>query len=160
MADSNLRSELADLITRIERHAYQRGWNDAIRHVVSAAEHAAQPMGIPSQMGTSEDREPKAKASYGSVPMIADLALAEAGERGVLPSDVVAHGRSLGEDLAESSVRRVLGRMVKAGTATKERGRYFLVQRHQELSGQEEGDAETSPSVQQGFEMGGFHAAA
>ena len=157
MADQTLRTELADLVSRIEQDAYRRGWEDAISHVVSAASKAAEP--IRAAEGTQQ-RPQKQKASYGAVPVLTELMLTEAGDRGVIPHDVVVYGQSQGEDVAESSVRRILGRMVHEGIAKKERGRWFLVQGSRTDAGQESEGADT-PSDDSTHQLSrGYHAAA
>lgn len=159
MTDRNLKSALTDLIAQIEQEAYARGWDDCIQHFVSTASQVARPR--TSELRPAMEQKPKAKASYGAVPILTDLALGDAGDRGVTPAEVVIFGKSHNEDLAESSVRRTLAKMVSEGTARKERGRYFLIQsRHGGLE-QETGDAYTSPADNvSDDDDGGYHAAA
>lgn len=163
MSQFDLRAEIEALFERAERdarrretEAFQRGWEAALQHVMSAASRASMPDAPIKDVGA---RERKGKAAYGVVPPTVRASLEMSGERGITPADPVALGQSRGEEFAESSVRRVLRNMRDAGEVRNERGRWFLVQLPKTAADEENGDAATSPSDTVDDD-GGFHAAA
>lgn len=121
MAADHLHGELVEVANRIEKAAYERGWADAIRHVMSAAQSASA-----SSKATVQEATPPRKAAYGSIIGAIDSALDDLGDRGISPSDVVQHARNnFGEELLESSVRGRLNRMAKQKKLRNDRGRWF-----------------------------------
>jgi hypothetical protein len=157
MPTDEVRTEFSALIDRVERDAFQRGWDAALKHVMAAAANAPQAQAVTLPAGTSGTPQ---RAGYGIVPALVREMLDEATDRGIVPADVVARGRERGDDIAESSVRQRLRKMKIAGEARNERGRWFRVRPTTGPAEQETGDADTSPENTLALDDGGFHAAA
>ena len=159
MLTDGARAHLNALVEDLERDAFQRGWDAAIKHILSAATSA--PKGVAqSTAGTDAPAATTRKTGYGVVPALVREMLDEAGDLGIVPAEVVARGRERGEKIAEASVRQRLRKMKIAKEARNERGRWFRASVPHDSTRQENGDAETSPSDELGFDNGGFHAAA
>jgi hypothetical protein len=164
VAHDQLRSQLNDVVELLEKAAYERGWADAIKHVMVAAQQSAH--AVPEH--DHHEPEPTAmqprasKAGYGSVGAALELAIEAFGERGVAPMDVVEHARrELGEEIKEISVRGRLSRLTKQGKFRKRRGRWFRIQpMTKAVAGTETGGAVTPPDHELDDAQGDFHAAA
>jgi hypothetical protein len=150
MAKDPLWAELENMIKGIEQAAYQRGWADAIKHVMSAAQ-AAQPASAKSQsaLGPQHALRPvrRRKVGYGAIGTVIESCLSALDYRGISAADVVEHGREVfNEELLESSVRGRLNRMGRRGELRSERGRWFRVRQPEGIAEQEAGDGDVSPT--------------
>lgn len=164
VADDQLRSQLGSIVELLEKSAYERGWADAIKHVMVAAQKSAHVLpGHDHHEPEPTAMQPKpSKAGYGSVSAALDLAVDAFGERGVAPLDVVEHARrELGENIKEISVRGRLSRLTKQGKFRKRRGRWFRIQpMTKAVAGTETGGGVTPPDHELEDQRGGLHAAA
>ncbi len=144
MVKNPLRDELDDILKRIGDAAYQRGWADAIKHVMSAAQSAQSASAKVQDVPGARTRR---KVGYGAIGTVIELCLDAFDYRGISPVDVVEHGREVfGEELVEFSVRGRLNRMGRRGDLRSERGRWFRVRQSEGVVEQETGDGDASPA--------------
>ena len=124
MPTDEIHAEFAALLDRVERDAFQRGWDAALKRVMAAAANAphVEAATLPTKTTGTQRR-----AGYGIVPALVNEMLDEATDRGIVPADVVARSRERGDEITESSVRQRLRKMKKAGEARNQRGRWFRV---------------------------------
>ena len=92
---------LQALICECEQSAYQRGWDDAIRKMMAAAE-------LPPQRKT-----------YGLAPTLIKRIVQDAGPGGVTTKEIVEHAAKEGEELKQATIRSALRRLKVLGTVQK-----------------------------------------
>ena len=132
MTDSTLK-EFEAIIDRIKRDAYQKGWQDAVNHIVATATDAVK--AAPPPAGStlvlelepkSDDRQIVPRATRGSVPRILRIVLDQAGQNGVTANEAYEQARAMEHNVASSSIRATLRRLVEQGVAQKTGQRWFL----------------------------------
>lgn len=137
---STIDNRIIALLQEARDEAYARGWQDAIRSIVSAATNSAPAVGggwvLRSEGHLADNNHTVAKkakngnaetrAPWGLSDRAVDAALDRAGDRGVDFDEVRAVARELeGHDLAVSSVRTTCLKKVRRGEVIKRNGRWF-----------------------------------
>jgi hypothetical protein len=129
-------ARLLAVLKEARDEAYARGWQDAVRSIVTAATNAApnsprigEAMAPEVQPTIHRDRPLKTagRAPYGSCIRAIAASFKEAGDSGIDLDLVRETGlRTEGARLAESSIRSTLIDMVREGEAERRNGRWFL----------------------------------
>ena len=133
MADETKFEDIRALIERIERDAYQRGRRDAAKHIVATATDAVK-AAEPKTESTpelaseppSDDGGAAPRATRGAVPRVVRAVLNQVGENGVTAIEAYERARAMEPNIAASSIRARLRRLVEQGVAQKTGKRWFL----------------------------------
>ncbi len=99
MPTDEIRAEFAALLDRVERDAFQRGWDAALKRVMAAAANAPH---VEAATLPTETTGTQRRAGYGIVPALVNEMLDETTDRGIVPADVVVRSRERGDEIAES----------------------------------------------------------
>lgn len=115
MVDRNGISEIAAIVDRMCREAYQRGYDDAVANIVRAAKTAAPEAGMQSPpKRAAEGGRPRKQGRDAAVVDIVARAAA-----GISQADIRVALQAKGDPAPISSVGVVLGRLVAAGRIRK-----------------------------------------
>ena len=126
--------QIESLLKVGRREAYQKGWDDAIKYIVAAAEDtirteisARKKAGIRKVPAAGA---PKKRAKRGSVQRTIKRILKQAGNDGLTASEIHEHSTAKDKNIAASSIRQKLRKMQREGEVVKsEEGRWVLAQR-------------------------------
>ena len=156
--DKTLR-EIKRMLEQAEREGYQRGWKDAARSIVSSAQSLSAPAVPATAKPKSTKRRTGKRVRRGTVPSTILMVLHR--RDGLTYAEIIKESGTKGKQIPGASVRSAMLRLQKDGEVRRENNQWFLAQRPlTQAAGQEDGDAEPSPSDLLTKHNGGEHATA
>lgn len=120
MAKLEHRRRINEIIAEVEQAAYERGWHDALKHVMSTAS-ASSPQVHAAKLAGRQTR-----AKRGAILEIVYEALKSAQPTGLAPVEIVEIARERGEAIAASSVRSTLSRLQEKGQVERVGRNWYL----------------------------------
>lgn len=142
--------QLEALVAEIEREAYQRGWDDAVRKILAAAQQ-----GTPVAEQSAPEA-PAAKQDKGATPtydtpiieLVKQIVHDKPGLRGFqVVREITARDPSVAPEVADRTGRTSLSRLSKRGKIVQRKQRWYPAKAGADENTEDAGAKENEPAV-------------